>query len=334
MKTPYRLVSLAFVLTCFALCVQGADYTYITNNGTLTITRYHGPGGVVAIPDNFNGLPVAAIGDSAFNEDTTVTSVTIPDGVTSIGDSAFYRCFSLTNVIIGKSVSSIADWAFSWCTNLTRVKIPDSVKSIGRSVFNYCPSLIAVNIPNGVRIVEGYTFYHCARLATIVIPDSVVSIGNSAFAWCKDMTNAVIGNSVATLGDQAFYFCTSLTGVYFAGNAPSPGADVFDGATMVTVYHLPGTIGWGPIYGNRPAALWRLPYPVILTTAPSFGVRTNRFGFIISWATNVPVVVEASLNLSNVMLPLSTNSLTDGWSYFSDQQWTNYPARFYRLRSP
>jgi hypothetical protein len=148
------------------------------------------------------------------------------------------------------------------------------------------------------------------------------------------MTNAVIGKSVATVGDMAFYICTSLAGAYFAGNAPSLGMQVFTGDTIVKVYHLPGTIGWGTTFGNRPAALWLLPYPVILTTAPSFGVQTNRFGFIISWATNVPVVVEASVNLASAKHPVSTNSLTDGWSYFSDQQWTNYPARFYRLRSP
>jgi hypothetical protein len=77
------------------------------------------------------------------------------------------------------------------------------------------------------------------------------------------------------------------------------------------------------------------PYPQILTTAPSFGIQTNRFGFIISWATNLPVVVEASTTLAQpVWLPLSTNTLVNGWSYFSDPEWTNYPARFYRVRSP
>ncbi len=78
-----------------------------------------------------------------------------------------------------------------------------------------------------------------------------------------------------------------------------------------------------------------LPYPVILSTTPNFGIQTNAFGFRISWATNVPVVVEASMTLANPeWSPVSTNALVNGWSYFSDPQWTNYPARFYRLRSP
>lgn len=98
---------------------------------------------------------------------------------------------------------------------------------------------------------------------------------------------------------------------------------------------MPWTTGWGPIFGGLPTALWWLPNPSILNNSPSFGVQTNGFGFIISWATNIPVVVEACTNPANpTWFPVRTNTLTDGWSYFSDPQWTNYPARFYRLRSP
>jgi hypothetical protein len=81
--------------------------------------------------------------------------------------------------------------------------------------------------------------------------------------------------------------------------------------------------------------LWTLPYPLILNNNPSFGVQTNGFGFIISWATNLPVVVQACTNLANATwVPVQTNTLTGGSSYFSDPQWTNYRARFYRIRSP
>ena len=75
--------------------------------------------------------------------------------------------------------------------------------------------------------------------------------------------------------------------------------------------------------------------PRILSSGSIFGVRTNQFGFIISWATNIPVVVEASTNLATpVWTPVATNTLTDGSSYFSDPQWADHPGRFYRLRSP
>lgn len=77
------------------------------------------------------------------------------------------------------------------------------------------------------------------------------------------------------------------------------------------------------------------PYPVILSTAPNFGIQANAFGFRISWARNAAVVVETTTDLANpVWSPVSTNTLSDGWSYFSDAEWTSYPGRFYRIRSP
>src|SRR5688572_30005781 len=79
--------------------VAQAQFSYTTINGTITITGYTGPGGAVAIPDTINGLPVTSIGDYAFTQRTSLTSVTIPDSVTTIGESAFESC-SLTSVTI------------------------------------------------------------------------------------------------------------------------------------------------------------------------------------------------------------------------------------------
>jgi hypothetical protein len=160
----------------------------------------------------------------------------------------------------------------------------------------------------------------------------VTRIGIYAFAGCTSLTNVMIGNSVANLGDVAFFWCTSLTGVYFNGSAPSVGSDVFYSATNVTAYYLPGTTGWDSTLGDRPTALWQ---PQIQTNDDNFGVQTNQFGFNISWASGQVVVVEASENLANpIWSPLQTNTLSGDTLYFSDPQWTNYPARFYRIRSP
>jgi hypothetical protein len=95
---------------------------------------------------------------------------------------------------------------------------------------------------------------------------------------------------------------------------------------------LPGTTGWGTNFGGIPTALWSLPYPLILNG--NVGVQTNSFAFTVSWATNLSVIVEAATGLANpVWSPLATNTLSGGTFYFSDPQWTNYPSRFYRVRS-
>jgi hypothetical protein len=110
---------------------------------------------------------------------------------------------------------------------------------------------------------------------------------------------------------------------------------VFSDDSNATVYYLPGTTGWTSTFGGLRTAPWYLPNPVILDFGPRFGVQSNDFGFIVSWATNLPVVVEASTSLANpTWSPVATNTLTSGSAYFTDPQWTNYPAHFYRLRSP
>jgi hypothetical protein len=122
---------------------------------------------------------------------------------------------------------------------------------------------------------------------------------------------------------------------YYLGNAPS--VDRYPYNIGATTYYLPGTTGWDDFryVTGLQTIPWYLPNPTILNFEPNFGVQTNRFGFTISWATNISVVVEACTNFANpVWQPVQTNTLTGGLCYFSDPTWTNYPARFYRLRSP
>jgi hypothetical protein len=109
---------------------------------------------------------------------------------------------------------------------------------------------------------------------------------------------------------------------------------VFQFDPGATAYFLPGTTGWGPTFGGIPTALWILPYPLILTSNLGFGVQSNPFGFTVSWATNLSVVVEAAIDLGNpIWSPVATNTLSNGTFYFTDPRWTKYPSRFYRVRS-
>ena len=197
---------------------------------------------------------VTSIGDSAFCNCTSLTSVTIPNSVTSIGDGAFASCTSLTGIrvtegnshyssdasgvlfnkdkttlvqcpgafsgsyAIPDSVTSIGKFAFEGCTSLTSVTIPNSVTSIGSDAFQGCTSLTSVTIPDSVTSIGGWAFYYCTSLTSVTIPDGVTSIGGWAFYNCTSLTSVTIPDSVTSIGMSAFEDCTSLTDVYYAGS--------------------------------------------------------------------------------------------------------------------
>jgi hypothetical protein len=283
--------------------------------------------GDVTIPNS-----VTNIGLGAFSDCTGLSSVTIPNSVTSLGQSAFADCANLKGVTIGNGVTRIEDYTFSGCIGLEGVSIPSGVTGIGTNAFSFCSTMTNVTIPESVTSIGDEAFLHCTSLCSITIPDSVASIGNVAFGSCSNLASATIGVRVTSIGDWAFSHCGSLTGVYFKGNAPVLDSGIFFDGGNPTVYYLPGTTGWESSFAGSPTAVWR---PLIQTSTASFSPPTNRFGFTITWAGSMTVAVDACTNLANpVWSPLATNKLTSGSAYFSDPQWTSYPARFYRLRWP
>ncbi|MCX6895469.1 MAG: leucine-rich repeat domain-containing protein [Verrucomicrobia bacterium] len=353
MKTSFRL--LVLLLGLLLPAVGQAQFRFTTNNGAITITLYTGSGGEVIIPAMTNGLPVTSIGDSVFQNKFSLTSVTIPNSVTNIGNSAFNNS-GLCQVVIPSSITRFGDSAFSECGNLTNVILSEGLTGVGSAAFKYCSSLPNVVIPNSFTSIKGAAFYGCIRMTSVVIPDSVTNIEWEAFRYCSSLTNVTFGTSVKSIYLAAFLFCSSLTSVtipdsvtnieesafgacenlshiYFKGNAPVIGPNVFIYTSAdATVYYLPGKTNWSSPFGDIPAVLWN---PQAQINDANFGVQTNQFGFNVSWASGQTVVVDGCTDLANpVWTPLQTNTLTGDAFYFSDSQWSNYPARLYRLRSP
>ena len=387
--------SVLFLLLALPAGAQ-AQFAYYTNNDTIIITGYTGPGGAVTVPEFIDGLPVVQIVFDSFTGNTNLTTVTIPKSVGRSLWGVFDGCPNLTGIAVdplnpslsslegvlfnkdlteliqypgGKagsyaipdSVTNIGHYAFAGCVNLTELNIGTNLTSIiwdallacprlsaftvdalnpsfssvegvlfnkSQSVILRCPQVRAgsYEIPNGVTGIGWGAFLNCTGLTNIFIPDSVVG-GISAYAfqrlhWSEAGHDSQRRQSILSF---AFAACTNLAGVYFRGNAPefgNDGYDVFMGSPATTLYYLPGTIGWPPMVGDQPTALW---LPEVQTHDGSFGVRTNGFGFNITWATGMVVVVEACTNLSNpIWSPLQTNAFTGDTSYFSDPGWTNY----------
>jgi hypothetical protein len=281
----------------------------------------------------------------AFANCASLTSVSIPNSVTSIGNFAFSNCAGLTSIEVdaANTIYSSTDGVLFDKERTTLIQCPggkagsfttpNSVSSIGDFAFSHCPNLTSVTIGNSVASIGAYVFESCTSLTSVSIPNSVTSIGEGAFSSCTSLASVTIPDGVTNIGAYAFYSCTSLTGVYFEGDVPTTGEfDLFDNTNNASVYYLPGTTGWLSHFGGHPTVLWN---PTMPTDHPSFGVQANQFGFTITGPSDLVVVVEACTNLTSPnWSPVSTNTLTGGSSYFSDPQWSNHLTRVYRLRSP
>ena len=176
--------------------------------------------------------------DNAFSDCCSLSSIVIPDSVTSIGNGVYYDCCSLEYIYIPKSVICLKGNPFyGWngkleCFSLnfmyecdilfnkdksriisfrnqkqTSYVISNSVTSIGDHAFYGCSSLAEVIIPNSVTSIGDHAFYGCSSLSSIVIPDSVNSIGEGAFLNCSSLSSIVIPDSVNSIRRGAFYKC-------------------------------------------------------------------------------------------------------------------------------
>ena len=207
-------------------------------NGNHYLVDYQGQGGDITLP-TFGYTRTYSIKSYAFYGEDKLTSITIPDGVTSIGDSAFYSCGNITSIIIPKSVTSIGDDAFRYCNNIQELRIDDltSYLNISYGDYDYSRPLYstdqAVNlyvgeelitnleIPDGVTAIPDYAFRHVSNITSVTISESVTSIGRSTFSYCSSLTSVNFGdNSMLTsIGEYAFYECSSLETVNFGDNS-------------------------------------------------------------------------------------------------------------------
>ena len=250
------------------------DYTYtLLEDGGARITGYDGMDTELTVPAELDGNPVREIGEGAFYL-CDMTSVALPDSLTSIDDSAFQSCSSLITVALSDGLTSIGDSAFSYCTSLTSIALPDGLTSIGDEVFYSC-SLTSIALPDGLTSIGANPFRSCDSLEKIdvspdhpvfaqidgvlyekasktlicyplgkegdsfAVPDGILAIGDSAFSYCTSLTSVTLPEGLTSIGDSAFSLCGSLTTITLPDSLTSIGDNAFYGCDSLTSIALP-----------------------------------------------------------------------------------------------
>lgn len=226
-KTLFKL-SLTALLLIGQLCtfadtsftVDGMKYT-ITSDSEVKVVKLSSGyyTGDIVIPSTitYNDVTYTVTSiDAAFNGSSNLTSVVIPNTVTSLGSYAFGSCSKLTSITIPNSVTSIGGYAFYQCGKLESVTLSSSLTSIGTYAFGKCTKLMSIDIPNSVTTISSYAFNGCTSLNEIVIPGSITTIQNYSFSGCTGLTSVSIPSSVTYINDDAFKSCSSLAAVHIS----------------------------------------------------------------------------------------------------------------------
>ena len=218
------------LLALGAQAENNGDFHYGVNDSNVWIFGYTGLGGDVAIPSEIDGMPVTTIDRDAFENTTSITSVTFPTSLTTIAHYAFYGCTGLANVFLPASVTDISYGIFANCSSLTNISVsadnPSYCASNGILYDKTGSALIqfpggiggSLTIAEGVTQITGSAFLGNTALTNVILPEALTDIGSGAFSGCNGLTNIVIPGGVSNIVPGAFGNCTKLMAIEIAAS--------------------------------------------------------------------------------------------------------------------
>lgn len=228
-----------------AITVSASAFSGCTNfatlelNKSINITGYASP--FTSISSLTVGNGVVFIGNQAFSNCINLGSAILPASVQKIGNSAFQYCAKLQSATFS-GVDSIGNGAFWGCSSLASIAIPNKVKTIESATFHGCTALASASLGDSITQIKDNAFYGCNLLASITIPNATKSIDTYAFYNCSSMTSATLGTSLSSISTYAFSGCSSLQSIQFPGSLTSIGDNAFENCKGLTSLFIPSTI--------------------------------------------------------------------------------------------
>lgn len=254
---------------------------------------------------------IRTIGNYTFQSCTALTSVVIPNTVTSIGDSAFYNCYYLTNLTIPNTIKEIGVEAFGR-TAISNITLPNTLTHLRNGAFRDCRYLLSLTIPSSVGNIPTTICSGCQALTTVIFENnSMTKVGNSSFAGCSALINVTLPTSLITIGDSAFNNCTALTNINIPSTVSTIGTMAF--------YSCPSLINLK--FSN---ALTRIQQNAFAGSSSLNSITIE--------ATNPPVLdaYNAFNNTNNCPIYVPAESVTD---YQTATNWSSLASRIQAIPS-
>ena len=256
---PYYIMTQEGVSTDLVESRKNSEYLYNVYADHIELVKYIGFKKDIDIPSEIDGLPVTHIGLSCFALawSVRISSVTIPETVTTIYHCAFRGCRSLRRLDLPSSLKYIGNYAFSFLTSLETLQIPENVIALGYGAFRNCISLLSVVIPDSTIKIGSDCFYRCKELRTVQISNSVIDIEGWAFRMCDNLESVTIGDNVVNIGDSVFYECICLNKVDVPNSVDAIGDKAFYSRRGITLECAEGS------YAEQYAKENKLKYNVV-----------------------------------------------------------------------
>ena len=275
-----------------AKIVEGGDCYYkdhYTSNDVIGSHAFSYCSGLTSLnlPDG-----ITSIGSYAFHGCSGLTSLNLPDGITEIGGGTLAGCSGLTSLNLPDGITEIGSDAFSGCSGLTSLTLPDGITEIGDNAFRGCIGLTSLTLPDGITEIDSYAFYDCSGLTSLNLPAGITEIGDRAFSGCSGLTSLNLPDGITSIGDCAFIDCSGLTSLNLPAGITKIGWHAFDGCSGLTSLNLPDgitSIGIGAFYGCRRLTSLTLPDGIIWIAPDAFN---GCFGLtsIYVYAEKVPLI--------------------------------------------
>jgi hypothetical protein len=239
---------------------------YLLGNGEAYVFSQHCNGQVI-IPETVSyrlwNYKVTSMSDGCFNNNVSLTSVSLPNTITEISDNAFNGCCVLNEIKLPNNLKNIGNNAFSNCTLLSNINFPASVEKIGNKCFSQtslaniklpqnailgegcfsnCKSLVSVTLPSKMKTLFNSVFEGCTRLTSITIPPDVENINNAAFKGCSQLNDIKLSSSLKFIGDDCFLDCVGMQTIALPENIISIGNRAFKNCKQLKDINIPSNI--------------------------------------------------------------------------------------------